>query len=149
MQSNLSLQQSVDPSLHHITGDLVHIKNRLLETKQAQNVKDATELRKFQYKLDELESKYKPGPDFIWGGSLKENKIPKGQAVLNELVDECHDIIDSIIEIIPEKVASDADLAKRERSKKTEEIPTKSSNTSTSKVKEQAQKEINKETQSI
>jgi hypothetical protein len=89
---------SVDESLHSIAQHLLEIQQGLLQAKKNNTIKDELELHRYQYRLDELESDYKD--NLVWRNKASNTKqtIPKGQALLNELLDDCHDIINSIID---------------------------------------------------
>jgi len=52
-------------------------------------------LRRLQGLLDNYETKYKHGGN-IWCGDLAQRNIPSGQALLNELCDSSHDLIEEL-----------------------------------------------------
>jgi len=52
-------------------------------------------LRRLQGLLDNYETKYKHA-DNIWCGDLAQRNIPSGQALMNELCDSSHDLIEEL-----------------------------------------------------
>jgi len=126
-----SLKMAVSAELQPVASQVLHIKSILIELRDKHHVKDPSELRKWQLKLDDLENRFKPGPDYVWGGRLNPSHIPAGQGVLNELMDDCHDIIDNIIDGLPESVVSEQNISKRKRSKKPDVLSSKEVPTST------------------
>jgi len=96
--------QSVDNSLVSLANHLLKIQQQLLGARNQRTIKSAEELRKFQYRLDELESEHKD--NLVWRAkNTPKGQIPKGQGVLNELLDDCHDLINTIIDTLPKEQA--------------------------------------------
>jgi hypothetical protein len=80
--------------------ELVKVWNALNEAKcrlmrhANDGVKDVSKIYPEQELLNETEAKYKK--ENIWGGDLHKNIVPKGQATLNNLVDDLHEMIEKI-----------------------------------------------------
>jgi len=72
--------------LCNLHGELVHLKSC--------KIKDLNKLHEYQSSLLSIENKNKVNG--IWCGNLEIGNIPAGQAIMNELFDECHDIIEQI-----------------------------------------------------
>jgi len=89
---------SMSSSDLHLSTELLETHKRLLEIQtglaQLTSKTAGNKLPKYQAALLELENNYKV--DGIWCGTL-HSKIPAGQAVVNEIFDQCHDMIDHLL----------------------------------------------------
>jgi hypothetical protein len=106
-QLGKSMAGNIDISLQPIAHQLEKI---LFELRQLSNLKDAEMLRKYQLKLDKLENDHKIN-NLVWKGTKSSNEILPGQAALNELLDQGHDLIDKLIDKLPDS----SNLSKREK----------------------------------
>lgn len=87
-------------SCTHLSECLVPIHQQLCDLHgqfvrlHSSKVKDLNQLREYQDRLLEIENTNKMNG--IWCGNLERGIVPAGQAIMNELFDECHDIIEQI-----------------------------------------------------
>jgi hypothetical protein len=90
---------------------------------------------------DSLESSYKS--EGVWGGRLKEGKIPPGQAAVNELMESCHENIQNMMEKLENEGENKGKTVKQKKQQmeKVELSP--------STPEQECAKEANKETEEL
>eukprot|EP01025_Chloroclados_australasicus_P000943 TRINITY_DN10312_c0_g1_i1.p1 TRINITY_DN10312_c0_g1~~TRINITY_DN10312_c0_g1_i1.p1 ORF type:complete len:425 (-),score=52.98 TRINITY_DN10312_c0_g1_i1:361-1521(-) len=81
------------PEIRTIFDQLTALKKQLLEMRYNPHVQH--DVARIQQQLDEIDSQRIGG---IFGGSLQQGNIPKGQAVCSDLLQDCYDLVEENME---------------------------------------------------
>ncbi len=84
--------QDLDHQLVKVWNSLNEVKCRLTRH-STDGVKDLSKIYPEQEILNQTENEFKH--DGVWGGDIHKH-VPKGQAQMNELMDEIHELIEKI-----------------------------------------------------
>ncbi len=106
---NAAAPAELDHELVKVWNTLNEVKCRL-SRKSKDGVKEISSIVPEQMLVNETEASFKHNG--VWGGSLTKNDVPKGQAIMNELVDQIHEMIESLQSGSSEKHSAAIEAAK-------------------------------------